>query len=46
MQDCRGEEQNDRIEMKGEGKAEHCKEHRGGQRGGEKGKIVIMKTSA
>lgn len=29
MQDCLGEEQNDRIEMKEKGKAERLREHRG-----------------
>lgn len=39
-QDCRGEEQNDGIEMKEKGKAEHHESTCGGGGG------VIMKTSA
>lgn len=45
-QDCRGEEQNDRIEMKEKGKAEHGESTGEGNEGEKKGKIVIMKTSA
>ena len=46
MQDCLGEEQNDRIEMKEKGKAEHCESTGEGNEGERREKIVIMKTSA
>lgn len=47
MQDCKGEEQNDWIEMKEKKKAEHRESTGEGNGGGEEGETtVIMKTSA
>lgn len=46
MQDCLGEEQNDRIEMKEKEKLSKARAQGRAMRGKEGEKIVIMKTSA
>lgn len=46
MQDCLGEEQNDRIEMKEKEKLSTARAQGEGNEGERRGKIVIMKTSA